>query len=306
MNCTRCNEPIIPGASFCRNCGTPVPTAFPPPATSNNMQTNQREIGDSPTVLPPSWQSQQPAPVQPRYSPPPAPVQPQYSPPPAYQPTVAVPPNAGSMPSTGAPFVSFPPPTRRRKNRFMQVMLIFLAALLIIILLLVAGWFVVLRPYLHGVVQNDMDGSFSNAITQVNPIQGLIVIASGAPVVITESSANSFLAQNTKDPIQQIHMTITPAGLKIDFQTYGFTSTVTAVPKVVNGQLVITNVTVQGIASLVMSPDELTTTVNAHLQDVSSALQNSFSNVILKEGEMDIIRGSTQNPGLPPLPPPLP
>jgi zinc-ribbon domain len=280
MNCTHCNEPLIPGASFCRNCGTPVSPAFPPPATTNNMQANQREIGDSPTSLPPSWQSQQPAPVQP-----------QYIPPQAYQPTVAVSPNAGSMPRAGAPYASPPLPTRRRKNRFMQILLISLAALLIIILLLVAGWFVVLRPYLHGQAQNEIDGAFSNAITQINPTQGLIVIASGAPVVITESSANSFIASNTSSgPIQQMHMTITPAGLKIEFQTYGFTSTITAVPQVVNGQLVITNVTVQGIASLVMSPDELTTTLNAHLQDISSALQNSFSSVILKEGEMDIIR----------------
>ena len=296
MNCTRCNEPLIPGARFCRNCGTPVS-----PAPTNNVQANQREPGDSPKVLPPTWQSQQPAPVQPQaYQA--TPVQPQYTPPPAYQPAVAVPPNAGSMPSRGAQYVPPPVPTVRRKNRFMQILLISLAALLIIVLLLVAGWFVVLRPYLHGVVQNDMDGSFSTAVTQVNPIQGIIVIASGAPIVVTESSANNFLAQNTKDPIQQPHMTITPAGLKIEFQTYGFTSTITAVPKVVNGQLVITNVTVQGIAALVMSPDELTTMVNAHLQDISSVLQNSFSNVILKEGEMDIIRGSTQNPGLPPLP----
>jgi hypothetical protein len=194
------------------------------------------------------------------------------------------------MPSTGAPFVSPPLPTRRRKNRFMQILLISLAALLIIILLLVAGWFVVLRPYLHGVAQNEIDGAFSNAIAQINPIQGLIVIASGQPVVITESSANSFIASNTSGPIQQMHMTITPAGLKIEFQTYGFTSTITAVPQAVNGQLVMTNVTVQGIASLIMSPDELTTTVNAHLQAISAALQSPISGVILKEGEMDIQR----------------
>ena len=279
MNCTRCNEPLIPEARFCRNCGAPVSPAFHPPAPTNNMQANQREIGDSPTVLPPSWQSQQPAPVQP-----------QYTPPQAYQPTVAVSPNAGSMPSTGAPFVSPPLPTRRRKNRFMQVLLIFLAALLIIILLLVAGWFVVLRPYVHGVAQNEIEGAFSSAIAQINPIEGLVVIASGEPVVITESSANSFIAKNTTDPIQQMHMTITPTGLKIEFQTYGFTSTITGVPKAVNGQLVMTNVTVQGIASLVMSPDELTTTLNAHLQAISAALQNSISGVILKEGEMDIQR----------------
>jgi hypothetical protein len=277
MNCTGCNAPLIPEARFCRNCGMPVSPAIAQPATTNQAQANQREIGDSPTILPPSWQSQQPAPVQP-----------QYTPPQAYQPTVAVSPNAGSMPSTGAPFVSFPPPTRRRKNRFMQVLLIVLAALLIMALLLAGGWFVVLRPYMHGIAQNEIDGVFSSTISQINPIDGLLISASRGPMVITEANANSFIAANTSDPIQQMHMTITPAGLKIEFQTYGFTSTITAVPQVVNGQLVMTNVSVQGIASLIISPDELTTTLNAHLQDVSAALHKSIASVTLKEGEMDV------------------
>jgi hypothetical protein len=192
------------------------------------------------------------------------------------------------MPNTGAPFVSFPPPTRRRKNRFMQVLLIVLAALLIMALLLAGGWFVVLRPYMHGIAQNEIDGVFSSTISQINPIDGLLISASRGPLVITEANANSFIAANTSDPIQQMHMTITPAGLKIEFQTYGFTSTITAVPQAVNGQIVMTNVTVQGIAALIISPDELTTTLNAHLQDVSAALHKSIASVTLKEGEMDV------------------
>ena len=277
MNCTSCNAPLIPEARFCRNCGMPVSPAIPQPATTNHAQANQREIGDSPTVLPPFWQSQQPAPLQP-----------QYAPPQAYQPTVAVSPNAGSMPSAGAPFVSPPLPTRRRKNRLMQVLLIFLAALLIIILLLVAGWFVVLRPYLHGVAQNEIDGAFSSAIGQINPIEAVVISTSHAPVVITETDANTFIAMNTAAPIQQMHMTITQAGLRLDFQLYGFTSTVTGVPQAVNGQLVMTNVTVQGIASLIMSPDELTTIVNANLHQISTVLHRSISGVILKDHEMDV------------------
>src|SRR5260370_12336733 len=175
MNCTSCNAPLIPEARFCRNCGMLVAPAIPQPATNNHAQANQREIGDSPTVLPPSWQSQQPAPVQP-----------QYAPPQAYQPTVAVSSNPGSMPSTGAPFVSPPLPTRRRKNRLMQVLLIFLAALLVIILLLVAGWFVVLRPYLHGVAQNEINGAFSSPIAQTNHIEALVIAPSHAAVVLAD------------------------------------------------------------------------------------------------------------------------
>ena len=83
-------------------------------------------------------------------------------------------------------------------------------------------------------------------------------------------------------------MTITPSVLRLDLQTYGITSTITGVPQVVNGQLVITNVTVQGIASLLLSPEELTTTLNAHLHDAGLKLHRAVTGVLLKDHEMDI------------------
>ncbi len=278
MNCTHCNTPLIPEARFCRNCGMPVSTVVPQPATGNNEQANQQGIGDSPTVLPPPWQVQQSAPIQPHYTPQ------------AYQPTVAVSSNPGSMPSAGAQFASPPLPTRRRKNRLMQVLLILLAALLILLLVLVGGWFVVLRPYLHGVAQNEVDGVFSSATNLINPITVAVIATSHRPVIITETDANNFIAMNStpSDPIQQVHMSITPSGLRLEFQTYGFTSTITGVPRVVNGQIVMTNVTVQGIASLIMSPDELTNELNADLQQVSATLHRPIAGVALKNQEMDV------------------
>jgi len=278
MNCTRCNTPLIPEARFCRNCGMPVSTDIPQPATGHNEQANQQGIGDSPTVLPPSWQVQQSAPIQPHYTPQ------------AYQPTVAVSSNPGSMPSTGAQFASPPIPTHRRKNRLMQVLLILLAALLILLLVLIGGWFVVLRPYLHGVAQNEVDGVFSSATNLINPLTVAVIATSHRPVIITETDANNFIALNStqSDPIQQIHMSITPAGLQLEFQTYGLTSTITGVPHVVNGQIVMTNVTVQGVASLIMSPAELTNEVNADLQQVSATLHRPIAGIELKNQEMDV------------------
>jgi hypothetical protein len=278
MNCTHCNAPLIPEARFCRNCGTPVSAVISQPATGNNEQENQQGIGDSPTVLPPPWQVQQSAPIQPQYTPQ------------AYQPTVAVSSNPGSMRSTGAQLSSPPLPMRRRKNRLMQVLLILLAALLILSLILVGGWFVVLRPYLHGVAQNEVDGDFSSAMNLINPLTIAVIATSHMPVTITETDANNFIALNSPQsgPIQQVHMTITPAGLRLEFQTYGLTSTITGVPRVANGQIVMTNVTVQGVASLIMSPDELTKELNADLQQVSATLHRSIARVVLKNQEMDI------------------
>src|SRR5437762_3268881 len=234
MNCTRCNMPLEAEARFCRNCGLPVSTVVSQPA-GNIGQANQQGIGDSPTVLPPSWQVQQSAPIQPRYIPQ------------AYQPTVAVSSNPGSMPSAGAQPASPPLPMRQRKNRLMQVLLILLTALLILLLVLVGGWFFVLRPYLHRVAQNEVDGVFSSATNLINPITVAVIATSHRPVIITETDANNFIAMNStpSDPIQQVHMSITPSGLQLEFQTYGLTSTITGVPHVVNGQIVMTNVTVQ-------------------------------------------------------------
>ena len=286
MNCTRCNTPLIPEARFCRNCGTPVSAVIPQPATGNDGQANQQGIGDSPTVLPPPWQEQQSVPMQPQYTPQ------------TYQPTVAVSSNPGSMRSTGAQFASPPPggainlapTTRRRKNRLMQVLLILLAALLILSLILVGGWFIVLRPYMHGVAQNEVDGVFSSATNLINPLTVGVIATSHTPVIITETDANNFIALNSpsSDPIQQVHLSITPAGLRLEFQTYGLTSTMTGVPRVVNGQIVMTNVTVQGVASLIMSPDELTNELNADLQQVSASLHRPIARVVLKNQEIDV------------------
>ena len=286
MNCTRCNTPLIPEARFCRNCGMPVSTDIPQPATGHNEQANQQGIGDSPTVLPPSWQVQQSVPIQPHYIPQ------------TYQPTVAVSSNPGSLPSAGAQFASPPavgainraPTTGRRKNRLVQVLLILLAALLILSLILIGGWFVILRPYLHGVAQNEVDGVFSSATNLINPLAVAVITTSHRPLIITETDANNFIALNStqSDPIQQIHMSITPAGLRLEFQTYGLTSTITGVPRVVNGQIVMTNVMVQGVASLIMSPDELTNELNADLQQVSATLHRPINGVVLKNQEMDV------------------
>ena len=194
------------------------------------------------------------------------------------------------MPSMGARPSSPPNPMGRRKNRLMQVLLILLAALLILLLVLVGGWFVILRPYLHGVAQNEVDGVFSSATNLINPITVAVIATSHRPVIITETDANNFIAMNStpSDPIQQVHMSITPSGLRLEFQTYGFTSTITGVPRVVNGQIVMTNVTVQGVASLIMSPDELTNELNADLQQVSATLHRPIAGVVLKNQEMDV------------------
>jgi hypothetical protein len=290
MNCVRCNAPLVPEARFCRNCGLPVAPAAPPPAIANPAQANHPVLGDPPTVGPRFIAPEQPqfiAPVPTQ----PASLQSQYdapqlNSPQAYQPTAGV--SQGSLPSTG----TWPPsptlPIRRRKNRLARGLLI----LALVLLVLVAGWFFGLRPYLHGLAQNQMDSVLSKAIDQINPV-GVAVLPPGLPSIpipVPETAINNLFVLNTapSDPVQQMHMTITPSGLRVDFQVYGFPCTVTGVPQASNGQLVITNVTVQGVASLIISPDELTSTLNDHLRQASARLHRNISGVLLKDHEIDI------------------
>ena len=197
------------------------------------------------------------------------------------------------MPGTGAKPAPPPFSPPRRKNCLMQVLLIVLAVLLVLALLLVGGWFLLLRPYAHSVAQNEVDGIFLNAKNLINPLALTLVASSHQPVIITENDANNFIASNSSqsNTVQQVHLSITPAGLQLQFQTFGLTSTITGVPKVVNGQIVMTNVTIQGPMSLIMSPDELTNEVNADLQQVSAALNHPITSLVLKNQEVEIQLG---------------
>jgi hypothetical protein len=211
-------------------------------------------------------------------------------PPQAYQPTVAISPNPGSLPSAGAQ--SFVPllPKRRRKNRLMQVLVVVAISLFVIMILAFAGWLLALRPILHGLALNQVNRDLDSAVNQVNSAEVALIPKGPATVALTQAEMTNFIASNTisSDPVQQIHMTITPTALQLDFQTYGFTSTVTGVPEAVNGQVVITHVTVQGIASLILSQDELTQTINAHLHAAGLKLHRVATGVVLKNGELDI------------------
>ncbi len=270
MNCARCNAPLVPEARFCPNCGLTVATAAPSPAIADAAQANQPAPGP---VVARSF-----VPLKDKFiAPAPAPAQP-------YQSTAAVSP--GSLPSTGSWPSSPPLPVRRRKNRVVPALLM----LALVLLVFVAGWFFGLRPYLHGLAQSQIDSVLSNAINQINPV-GIPLLPPGIDSIpVPETAINNLIVLNTapSNPVQQMHMTITPAGLRLDFQAYGFPCTVTGVPQASNGQLVITNVTVQGIASLIISPDELTATLNAHLRDASAKLHRGISGVLLKDHEIDV------------------
>jgi len=284
MNCARCNASLPPEARFCPVCGLVIAVDASKAAIVDSAQANQPAKEVAPTS---PWQVQQPtqpAPLQQPYTSPQWMPQNQAVPSQAYQPAMSVSP--ATLRSAGARPSSPPLPQRRGKSRLTRVLLI----LALVLLVLVAGWFVGLRPYLHGLAQSQIDGVLASAVDQIPPAQLALIPPGQRSVPVPEPTINNLIKLNIapSDPVQQMRITITPAGLRLDFQVYGFACTVTGVPEALNGQLVITNVTVGGLVALVMSPDELTATLNAHLHDAVTRLNRNVTGVTLKNHEIDI------------------
>ena len=90
--------------------------------------------------------------------------------------------------------------------------------------------------------------------------------------------------------------------MRMDFQVYGFPCAVSGVPQVNQGHLVATNVTIEGIAALILTPDQITTLVNKHLVDAQTKINHPIESVQLKDQELDLMLGQPGSGGLPPLP----
>jgi len=171
-----------------------------------------------------------------------------------------------------------------------------LTIILLLLLVLVGGWFLLLRPYLNNQAQNKLDSVLSDA---VNHIPAQAAVAPAGSVKVTENLLNNLLVLNSSpnDIVKNMQIHITPNTMNMQFQVYGFDSTVTGVPQANQGHLVITNVTVDGVAGLILSPDEITALVNRHLADAQARINHSVVSVQLNNQEMDLVLGtSTSSP----------
>jgi hypothetical protein len=194
---------------------------------------------------------------------------------------------AGTLRNEGTQRSSPPLPVRRRKTSLARV----LVSRSLLALMLVAGWFVGLRPYLHELVQKQIDGVLSNAVDQIDRVPISSMPPGPLSIPIAEMTVNNLIVLYSapSDPVQHMHVQITPAGLHVDFQVYGFVCDVSGILAVSNGQLIIEHVTVEGIVALIMSSDEIASIVNAHLRDARAKLRRDVVGVVLKNHEMDLM-----------------
>lgn len=305
MNCTRCGMPLETNARFCRNCGQPAPAIAPGNVATNPAQPNQplslqEQVSESaPTSPVESWQE---PPAQPT-------VYPQLQTPyyqsdqHVLQPTRPAAPPPGTMPSTGQ---GLPPKAlaaaRKTPRRRRGCLLGCLLTLLVLALVIGVGWIFALRPFLNSLAQAQIDQTLTTAVNQMPPA------ATQLPpgiVHVQENAIQNLIVLNSSpsDPVQGTQAHITPGLMRLDFQVYGLPSAVTGVPQVVgsppNGRLVLSNVTVEGIIALILSPDEITSLVNKHLADAQVRFKHSIIQVTLKDHELDLLVGPPLSPGIP-------
>jgi hypothetical protein len=162
--------------------------------------------------------------------------------------------------------------------------------LIVLVLLVVGGWFLLARPYLHNLASAQINNVLNSGITQI-PSQVTQVPPGVFPV--QENTLNNLITLETApaDPVQHMQVSITPTNMTINFQVYGYGCTVTGIPAAQNGHLVVTNVNVQGLASLIMTSDELTSLLNQKLAQAQVKLDHPVTGVQLKNQELDLVLG---------------
>jgi hypothetical protein len=279
MNCTNCNTPLDAQARFCPKCGAPATQApaVPWKAAPNPAPFYQPISSAEPPTILPTQHRQQPPPQQQLVLPAtPRNQAPGYSP--------------AQTPQTF--LAQAKTPRKQRGGCLMRGLII----LVILVILVAGGWYFGVRPYLNGIAQTKLNSILTQA---VNNIPAQVTLLPAGQVKIPEGALNNLLVleSSPSDIVQNPHLSITTSNMQFTFQVYGMTSTATGVPQVSNGHLVVTNVTINGIAGLILSPDELMTIVNQHLADAQSRINHSITAVQLKNQELDLTLGARSGSG---------
>lgn len=167
-------------------------------------------------------------------------------------------------------------------------------SVVVLIGILVGAWFLGVRPYLHNLAQDQLDQALSVPENQI--LLSMLAVPPGVPLpdplkVIhgTETSMNSYLSDHGSDQVQNLHMTITSAGMSLSFTAYGQNCVISAQPYLDGqGQIQVKNVQVQGVLGLIMSNDELTSALNSNLQNFSTQMTHKVTKITLLDHEIDV------------------
>ena len=292
MQCPHCNTPLVDDARFCGMCGNSVSiqSATGQEAQPASVQPlpNDLTLADQ-RQMPPLIQ--QPGTFQPTqnasWQQPPAqatwpPVQQPQNAPWSQQPMQTGRPPMQQQPGTFLPGKPGVPGKRRRKWP-MRVLVVFL----VILVLLAGGWFLGVRPYLNNLAKTQLTRTLGEAQSEIALLQSALP-AGPSIIPVTETNFNDYLSTHASSQLQDLHMSITPDNLRLDFKVNGFGCTIIAVPVAINGALQVTNVQTQGVLGLVISGDELTSILNTFLQNSGQQMHRRIDAVSLHNQVMSI------------------
>ncbi len=180
---------------------------------------------------------------------------------------------------------------KRRRRGCGGCVLSALSSLIVLLLVVGALWIFALRPYAHNIAERELDNALTSAVNQL-PAQAK-QLPSGSTIPVNENTMNNLIVLNLtpSNPVQHPTTSISGQNVRLDFQLYNFPCAVTMVPTLDNGQLVVSKVGIEGIFSAIMSPEEMTSLLNKHLNDAQSRLQRTVNNVQLKDHEVDLTLG---------------
>lgn len=318
MICKNCNVPLEERARFCVKCGAPVAASQPRisqviPQDATNIAPQPKRI-DHP-IRPPK----RPIPIQPKqddvHEPPynavpfemlrvPHPELVEMEEPEKVeikralssseqpQPLLYYQLNTTAKGSHKLPAVVNRTGYNRRRNRgCLGCILSSLSTLIVLLLIVGALWVFALRPYAHNIAQRELDNALTSAVNQL-PAQATQLPA-GSVIPVNENTINNLIVLNLapSNPVQHPTTSINGQNIRLDFQLYNFPCAVTMVPTLDNGRLVVNKVGVEGIFSAIMSPEEMTSILNKHLNDAQSKLQRTINTVQLKDHEVDLTLG---------------
>lgn len=317
MNCPNCNASLAPNARFCGVCGMNVPVSnesagvdavsdYPTVVTrfSDDRASQDRQAIEAQQTLRQNPSSMQPGTFQPTIQssawPQSQPQQNQANPMPA-QPTQpgallqggrppSTAPNSyapGMAPATvsasDAPVVKSPQ-KRSRAGCLVRTILSFV----LLIAILAGVWIVGVRPYVHNLAQSQIDLALNDAQSQILLFQS--AIPAGRQIIpASENSLNTYLSNHDSDQLQNLRMVVSSTQVEMSFTVYGIACAITALPIARGGVLQVTNVQVQFPLSLIMSNDELTTTLNTHFTSIGLQMHRTIEQVVLKAHEVDIV-----------------
>ncbi len=180
---------------------------------------------------------------------------------------------------------------RRRRRGCVGCILSGLSTLIVLLLIIGAIWVFALRPYAHNIAQRELDNALASAVNQL-PSQAAQLPA-GSVIPLNENTINNLIVLNLapSNPVQHPTTSISGQNIRLDFQLYNFPCAITMVPTLDNGRLVVNKVGIEGIFSAIMSPEEMSSILNRHLNDAQSKLQRTVNNVQLKDHEVDLTLG---------------